>query len=96
MAKTTVKFNAGSFVYEDKTTKSNGGVTVNDNNQIQNINGVVTAGEVNMGNFDAFRNGDNLSFNLHPASISVAAQFSSLVEATVAAVEAQLNPPAGE
>ena len=92
MAKTNVKLNSGTFSYEDKATKVTGNLAINDGNAIQNINGQVVSGELNIGSFDAYRNGENLSFNLHPTSISVAAQLATIVEACVAAVEAELTP----
>lgn len=92
MAKTNVKLNSGSFSYEDKTAFVNGGLSINDTNAIQNINGQVRSGELSIGSFDAYRNGDNLSYNLHPTSISVAAQLATIVEACVTAVEAQITP----
>ena len=92
MATTIVKLNSGSFSYEDKTAKVNGNLNINDSNAINNINGQVKSGELSIGSFDAYRNGEALSYNLHPTTISVAAQLATIVEACVAAVEAQLTP----
>lgn len=92
MAKTNVKFNSGSFSYEDKTDKVNGNLTINNINAITTINGQVIEGELSLGSFDANRMGDNLSFTLHPTTLSVSSKLSDVVEAAVAAVEAQITP----
>ena len=80
-----VTLNSGSFQYEEGTVKVNGSLTVNEK-KIQNINGQVDT----LGSFDAFKNGEDLKFNLHPVSIDKAASLVEAVQAAVAAVEGQL------
>ena len=80
-----VTLNSGSFQYEEGTVKVNGSLTVNEK-KIQNINGQVDT----LGSFDAFKNGDDLKFNLHPVSIDKAAALAEAVQAAVVAVEGQL------
>jgi len=80
-----VTLNSGSFQYEEGTVKVNGSLTVNEK-KIQNINGQVDT----LGSFDAFKNGEDLKFNLHPISIDKAADLAEAVQAAVAAVEGQL------
>jgi hypothetical protein len=80
-----VTLNSGSFQYEEGTVKVNGSLTVNEK-KIQNINGQVDT----LGSFDAFKNGEDLKFNLHPVSIDKGASLVEAVQAAVAAVEGQL------
>ncbi len=82
---TKITLNSGSFQYEEGTVKVNGSLTVNEK-KIQNINGQVDT----LGSFDAFKNGEDLKFNLHPVSIDKAATLAEAVQAAVAAVEGQL------
>ena len=48
------------------------------------------SGELSLGSFDAWKNGETLQFNLHPVSISQAAALATAVEAAVEAVEQEL------
>ena len=82
---TKITLNSGSFQYEEGTVKVNGSLTVNEK-KIQNINGQVDT----LGSFDAFKNGEDLKFNLHPVSIDKGAALVEAVQAAVAAVEGQL------
>ena len=82
---TKITLNSGSFQYEEGTVKVNGSLTVNEK-KIQNINGQVDT----LGSFDAFKNGEDLKFNLHPVSIDKGAALVEAVQAAVAAVEAKL------
>ena len=90
MAKTKVTLNQGSYSYEDAAIKVTGNVTLNDKKEIQNINGQVVNGELNIGSFDAFRNGENLQFNVHFSDPAVADTLTGAVSAAVDAVKAEL------
>ena len=89
MATTKITLNSGNFSYEDGATKVTGNLNVNDK-VINNINGQVMSGELSLGSFDAFKNGENLQFNLHPVSIGQAGALATAVEAAVEAVIAKL------
>ena len=89
MATTKITLNQGSFSFEDGAVKVTGNLNVNEK-VINNINGQVMSGELSLGSFDAFRNGENLSFNLHPVSIEVAGDLATAVKLGVEAVQAKL------
>ena len=88
-AKTIVTLNAGNFQYEAEAVKVSGNLNVN-GKDINNINGQVVDGELALGSFDAWKNGEDLQFNLHPSSIAVAGQMAEAVGAAVEAVKAKL------
>ena len=87
--KINVTLNAGSFAYENETIKVTGNLNV-DGKNINNINGQVMSGELSLGSFDAWKNGEDLQFNLHPTSIAVASQMAEAVGAAVEAVKGKL------
>ena len=87
--KTVITLNQGTFSYENEAVKVSGNLTV-DGKIINNINGQVMSGELSLGSFDAWKNGETLQFNLHPVSISQAAALATAVEAAVEAVEQEL------
>lgn len=89
MAKTIVTLNSGSFSFENAAIKVVGGLNVNDK-AISNISGQVSDGDTQLGSFDAYRNGENLQFNLHPITIGVAASLAAAVGDAVAGVEAEI------
>lgn len=90
-----INLNNGPFNTQDGTVKVQGNLVVNEG-AIQNINGQVANGDNNLGSFDAWRNGDNLSFNLHPVDIKTAGTLATAVSNSVEAVEGQLAPAPGE
>lgn len=88
-AKTVITLNAGNFAYENEAVKVTGNLNVNEK-VLNNINGQVMDGELNIGSFDAWRNGDQLSFNVHFNDPAVGAALTAAVSAAVEAVQAKL------
>ena len=87
--KVNVTLNAGNFAYENEGVKVSGNLNVN-GKEINNINGQVMSGELSLGSFDAWKNGETLSFNLHPVSIEVGGELAEAVKGAVVAVEGKL------
>ena len=86
-----INLNNGPFSTQDGKVKVQGNLNVNEG-KINNINGQVANGEDNLGSFDAWRNGESLSFNLHPVNIKTAGALATAVSNSVDAVEAELAP----
>ena len=87
--KCNVTLNAGIFQYEAEAVKVTGNLNV-DGKTINNINGQVLDGDVNIGSFDAYRNGESLQFNVHFSDPSVATVLTGAVQSAVEAVKAKL------
>ena len=85
-----INLNNGPFSTQDGKVKVQGNLNVNEG-KINNINGQVANGEDNLGSFDAWRNGESLSFNLHPVNIKTAGALATAVENSVEAVEGRLE-----
>ena len=82
----------GVYELSGEVYSVNGSINTDGQKKLTNISGVLKKGDVNVGSFSAWRNGDNMRYNFNDIQeIEEISAVSEFIVSAVAAVEAELN-----